>query len=118
MASVDFLALELRSAPITSLLSACTVGLLSATNEGDSGAGAAALVVSAAFGAAMGAAIHYLRVPSFIVTLAGMFLARGAASVLSPDSIGIKHDFYSTVSKSYILLPGGGRLRSVPTAPA
>ena len=49
MASVGFLALELRSAPITSLLSACTVGLLSATNEGDSGAGAAALVVSAAF---------------------------------------------------------------------
>lgn len=74
---------------------------------------AVALVVAAAFGAAMGAAIHYLRVPSFIVTLAGMFLARGAASVLSPDSIGIKHDFYSAVSKAYILLPGGGRLTTI-----
>ena len=71
---------------------------------------AVALLVSALFGAAMGAAIHYLRVPSFIVTLAGMFLARGAASVLSPDSIGIKHDFFTAVSKSYILMPGGGRL--------
>lgn len=74
---------------------------------------AVALSVAAAFGAAMGAAIHYLRVPSFIVTLAGMFLARGSASVLSPDSIGIKHDFYSAVSKSYILLPGGGRLTAI-----
>lgn len=74
---------------------------------------AVALIVAAAFGAAMGAAIHYLRVPSFIVTLAGMFLARGAASVLSPDSIGIKHDFYSAVSKAYILLPGGGRLTTI-----
>ncbi len=71
---------------------------------------AVALAVAAAFGAAMGAAIHYLRVPSFIVSLAGMFLARGAASVLSPDSIAIRHDFYSAVSKSYLLMPGGGRL--------
>ena len=74
---------------------------------------AAALVVAAAFGAAMGAAIHYLKVPSFIVTLAGMFLARGGASVLSPDSIGIKHEFYTAVSKSYLLMPGGGRLTVV-----
>jgi len=74
---------------------------------------AIALGVAGLFGAAMGAMIHYLRVPSFIVTLAGMFLARGAASVLSPDSIGIKHEFYTTVSRSYILLPGGGRLTVV-----
>lgn len=74
---------------------------------------AIALSVTAAFGAAMGAAIHYLKVPSFIVTLAGMFLARGSASVLSPDSIGIKHSFYTAVSKAYILLPGGGRLTAI-----
>ena len=71
---------------------------------------AISLTVAAGFGAVMGAAIHYLKVPSFIVTLAGMFLARGGASVLSPDSIGIKHALYTTISKSYILLPGGGRL--------
>jgi ribose/xylose/arabinose/galactoside ABC-type transport system permease subunit len=71
---------------------------------------AVALVVAAAFGATMGAAIAYLQVPAFIVTLAGMFLARGAASVISPDSIGIKHDFYTAVSQTYLLLPGGGRI--------
>ena len=71
---------------------------------------AIALAVAAAFGAVMGAAIAFLQVPAFIVTLAGMFLARGAASVLSPDSIAIRHDFYSAVSKSYLLMPGGGRL--------
>lgn len=74
---------------------------------------AIALAVSAAFGAVMGTAIHYLKVPSFIVTLAGMFLARGSASVLSPDSIGIEHPFYATIQKSYFLLPGGGRITVV-----
>eukprot|EP01032_Pedospumella_encystans_P035062 gene35062-39650_t len=35
------------------------------------------LVLAAAFGASMGAVIHFLQVPPFIVTLAGMFLALG-----------------------------------------
>lgn len=74
---------------------------------------AISLTVATGFGAIMGAAIHYLKVPSFIVTLAGMFLARGGASVLSPDSIGISHPFYTAISKSYVLLPGGGRLTVV-----
>lgn len=71
---------------------------------------AIALLIAAGFGAATGAAIHYLKVPSFIVTLAGMFLARGAASVISPDSLPINHSFYSAVSAAYWKLPGGGRI--------
>src|SRR6185312_16122734 len=39
----------------------------------------AILVLSAGFGAAMGAVIHAFDLPPFIVTLAGMFLARGAS---------------------------------------
>ncbi|MFN3363521.1 MAG: galactofuranose ABC transporter, permease protein YjfF [Allorhizobium sp.] len=68
------------------------------------------LVLAAAFGASMGAVIHFLQVPPFIVTLAGMFLARGMASVLSQDSIPIDHEFYRTISSLYYRLPGGGRL--------
>lgn len=68
------------------------------------------LSVASAFGAGMGAAIHFLRVPPFIVTLAGMFMARGVASILTQDSIPIDHEFYRTISSLYYLLPGGGRL--------
>ena len=46
-----------------------------------------ALAITTAFGALMGAIIHHLEMPPFIVTLAGMFLARGMAFVLSIDSI-------------------------------
>ncbi len=71
------------------------------------------LVFAAAFGASMGAVIHFLQVPPFIVTLAGMFLARGFASVLSQDSIPIDHEFYRTISSLYYRLPGGGRLSAI-----
>ncbi|MGR9076495.1 galactofuranose ABC transporter, permease protein YjfF [Rhizobium leguminosarum] len=68
------------------------------------------LVITTAFGGIMGAIIHYLEMPAFIVTLAGMFLARGMAFVLSIDSIPIDHEYYSTLTSLYYRLPGGGRL--------
>ncbi|OBZ94130.1 ABC transporter permease [Pararhizobium polonicum] len=68
------------------------------------------LVITTLFGAVMGAIIHYLEMPAFIVTLAGMFLARGMAFVLSIDSIPIKHPFYATMKTFYYILPGGGRI--------
>ncbi len=71
------------------------------------------LVITSTFGAAMGATIHYLQMPPFIVTLAGMFLARGIAFVVSIDSIPINNDFYTQLSDFYLLLPGGGRLTCI-----
>lgn len=71
------------------------------------------LVLGAGFGAAMGAVIHYYKIPAFIVTLAGMFLARGAAFVLSQESIPIEHPFFSDVSSLYYVFPDRGRLTVV-----
>ncbi|MBZ5757987.1 MULTISPECIES: galactofuranose ABC transporter, permease protein YjfF [Rhizobium] len=71
------------------------------------------LLITSTFGAAMGATIHYLQMPPFIVTLAGMFLARGIAFVVSIDSIPINNDFYTQLSDFYLLLPGGGRLTCI-----
>jgi len=68
------------------------------------------LVVTTAFGAAMGGLIHVLAMPPFIVTLAGMFLARGAAYMLTIDSVPIADPFYEMLRKSYYLMPGKGRL--------
>lgn len=43
------------------------------------------LAMGAAFGGSLGAVIHFFRLPSFLVTLAGMFLARGAALALTDE---------------------------------
>lgn len=71
---------------------------------------ALALAIATVFGGVMGLAIHYLQVPAFIVTLAGMFLARGGASVITQDSVPVNHEFYDWISELIIRLPGGGRL--------
>ncbi len=68
------------------------------------------LVITTLFGAAMGAIVHYLDMPAFIVTLAGMFLARGLAYVISTDSVPVTHPFYETIQEIYWRLPGHGRL--------
>jgi galactofuranose transport system permease protein len=71
---------------------------------------AAILLLCAAFGAAMGGVIHAFDLPPFIVTLAGMFLARGASFLLSTESTPITAPIYTTVSDFALRLPGGGRL--------
>lgn len=68
------------------------------------------LALTTAFGAAMGFLIDRLAMPAFIVTLAGMFLARGAAYMLSIQSVPITHPFYKTLQSAYWLMPGKGRL--------
>jgi simple sugar transport system permease protein len=46
----------------------------------------------------MGLVIHFFAIQPFIVTLAGMFLARGLCYLISIDSITITNEFYTDVS--------------------
>jgi len=68
------------------------------------------LVLCAAFGAAMGAVIQYFELPAFIVTLAGMFLARGLSFLMSTESIPINAELYSHLSDHALRFDGGARL--------
>ena len=62
------------------------------------------------FGALMGSIIHVYKLQPFIVTLAGMFLARGMATTISEESIAIYHPFYDAIADLSIALPGHGSL--------
>jgi galactofuranose transport system permease protein len=61
-------------------------------------AAGAALALGAALGAGMGALIHVFRLPAFLITLAGMFLARGGAFWISTESTGIDHPIWNALS--------------------
>ena len=65
------------------------------------------LVLGALFGAAMGALIHYFKLQPFIVTLAGMFLARGLCYLISINSITIDDPLYLAMSQTQVPVLGG-----------
>ncbi|HWA10670.1 MAG TPA: galactofuranose ABC transporter, permease protein YjfF [Opitutaceae bacterium] len=73
-------------------------------------AGAAAVACGAALGAFMGTLIQVFRQPPFLVTLAGMFLARGGAWWTSQESTEIKHPFFAALSNYAWEIGGGARL--------
>jgi len=68
---------------------------------------AVVLLGGAAFGALQGWLIQSFRLQPFIVTLAGMFLARGLCFLISVDSITIDAPLFVALSQTQIPVPGG-----------
>ena len=71
---------------------------------------ALALLLGLGFGAVMGLLIQRYRLQPFVVTLAGMFLVRGAATLISVESIGIDNEFQRALAGLRIPMGGGASL--------
>ncbi|MDR6382812.1 galactofuranose ABC transporter, permease protein YjfF [Paraburkholderia caribensis] len=69
------------------------------------------LAFGALYGGAMGALIHFFRLQPFIVTLAGMFLARGACFLITTQSITINESTFHAMAGFSVPI-GGGSLTS------
>lgn len=68
------------------------------------------LAMGAMFGAMMGWLIDTLKIPPFIITLAGMFFLRGTSFIISEQSIPIVHPMFRELSRASWKIWGGGRL--------
>ncbi|MGC5330384.1 galactofuranose ABC transporter, permease protein YjfF [Micromonospora sp. DT62] len=66
-----------------------------------------ALLIGPTLGFLMGCAIHFFEIQPFIVTLAGMFFARGMCTFISDASIPITDGFWTAVSQERIGDPRG-----------
>jgi galactofuranose transport system permease protein len=64
------------------------------------------LAMGTLMGAIMGYFITYLKVQPFIATLAGMWIGRGMAYLISNDSIAINSRVYSLLARTKLLIPG------------
>jgi len=62
------------------------------------------LVMGIFFGLAQGFFIAYLKIQPFIVTLAGMFFARGMTAIISQEMISVKNELFLKWAKSKINL--------------
>ncbi|CAB3792914.1 Inner membrane ABC transporter permease protein YjfF [Paraburkholderia caffeinitolerans] len=65
------------------------------------------LLLGALYGAAMGALIHFFRLQPFIITLAGMFLARGTCFLITTESIQINDRGFHALSEFSIPVGSG-----------
>ncbi len=63
------------------------------------------LLMGIVFGIAMGSLIHYLKVEPFIVTLMGLFFARGMAYIITLSSLTIKDPFYLYLALTKLNIP-------------
>ncbi|MDR0847984.1 MAG: sugar ABC transporter permease YjfF [Propionibacteriaceae bacterium] len=66
------------------------------------------LVTGVVFGLAQGALVSYFKIQPFIVTLAGMFFARGMTAVISPQTIDITNRDFMALATFKIKFPFGG----------
>lgn len=64
------------------------------------------LLTGATFGLLMGLVIQVFEIQPFIVTLAGLFLARGLCYVISVDSITVTDPFFTSMAQARIPLVG------------
>jgi ribose/xylose/arabinose/galactoside ABC-type transport system permease subunit len=67
---------------------------------------AVVLLTGAVFGLLMGLVIQVFDIQPFIVTLAGLFLARGLCYVISLSSITVTDPFFTSMAQARIRLPG------------
>src|SRR5437762_3182191 len=63
------------------------------------------LLAGAVFGATMGCLIQWFELPPFLVTLAGMFLARGLGFMIYPQSLSITHPFFGHFINEKLSIP-------------
>ncbi len=66
------------------------------------------LITGIVFGFVQGWLVAYLKIQPFIVTLAGMFFARGMTAIISKDMISITNETYLKWAQFKIYFPFGG----------
>lgn len=69
---------------------------------------ALALGIGLAFGAVQGFLVAYLDIQPFIVTLAGMFFARGMTSIVNNEPFNVTNEAFVALKDTRVYLPGVG----------
>lgn len=98
---------------VGSVVAVTCMMLASMMERGNIGAVPAIIIVllfGIVFGAVQGWLIAYLKLQPFIVTLAGMFFARGLTAVISLEMITITNKTFLAIAQYKIYLPFGGSL--------
>ena len=69
-----------------------------------------AVAIGLAFGAVQGFLVAYLDIQPFIVTLAGMFFARGMTTIVNTEPFNVQHEAFVKLKETRLLIPGVGSI--------
>lgn len=72
-----------------------------------------ALAIGLAFGLVQGFLIAYLEIQPFIVTLAGMFFARGMTTIVNTDPFNVENEAFVALKGTRIIIPGMGTVNKL-----
>lgn len=67
-----------------------------------------ALAIGLAFGAFQGLLVAYLDIQPFIVTLAGMFFARGMTTIVNTKPFNVANEAFTKLKMTRVIIPGMG----------
>ncbi|MCM1173719.1 MAG: sugar ABC transporter permease YjfF [Blautia sp.] len=72
-----------------------------------------AIAIGLAFGLVQGFLIAYLEIQPFIVTLAGMFFARGMTTIVNTDPFNVANESFVALKGTRITVPGMGSVNKL-----
>ncbi len=72
-----------------------------------------ALGIGLAFGAVQGYLIAYLDIQPFIVTLAGMFFARGMTTIVHTNPFNVENESFVALKNTRVIVPGMGSVNKI-----
>ena len=72
-----------------------------------------ALGIGLAFGLVQGFLVAYLDIQPFIVTLAGMFFARGMTTIVHTDPFNVQNKAFVALKDTRVIVPGMGSVNRI-----
>jgi len=72
-----------------------------------------ALMIGLLFGLVQGFLVSYLEIQPFIVTLAGMFFAKGMTTIVNATQFNVVHEGFQELKNTRIYVPGMGSINKI-----
>lgn len=98
---------------VTALVSMCCAVYLDYHGGNPAVAMLIALAIGLAFGLVQGFLIAYLDIQPFIVTLAGMFFARGMTTIVNTNPFNVENEAFVALKETRIIMPGLGSINKL-----
>lgn len=98
---------------VTALISMCCAVYLDYHDGNVFMAAVIALAIGLAFGVFQGLLVAYLDIQPFIVTLAGMFFARGMTTIVNTKPFNVANEAFVALKGTRIIVPGMGSVNKL-----